>query len=64
MIDKFLIHQDDLAKAILNKYDIHMIPVVNPDGYEYTRNIDRAWRKNRSKNILGLKVCMGTDLNR
>jgi hypothetical protein len=36
-----------------------MIPVVNPDGYIYSREIDRMWRNSRS----GLFKC-GADLNR
>lgn len=39
-----------------------MIPVVNPDGYEYTRTVDRLWRKNREPNIN--PKCVGTDINR
>lgn len=35
-------------------------PLVNPDGYEYTRTVDRLWRKNRS----GSGDCVGVDLNR
>ena len=38
------------------------VPVANPDGYEYSRNKDRMWRKNRRKNE-GSK-CEGVDLNR
>ncbi|KAL5277274.1 hypothetical protein ACFFRR_002476 [Megaselia abdita] len=26
-------------------------PVINPDGYEYSRNFDRLWKKTRSKHI-------------
>ena len=37
-------------------------PIVNPDGYQYTHNNDRMWRKNRKPNQ-GSR-CVGTDLNR
>ena len=26
-----------------------VLPVVNPDGYEYSRQHDRMWRKTRSR---------------
>ena len=35
---------------------------MNPDGYEYSRNYDRMWRKTRSKNPGS--SCIGTDANR
>ncbi|MGC8815792.1 MAG: M14 family metallopeptidase [bacterium] len=48
----------------LNKYlddlDIYILPVVNPDGYEYSLKQDRWWRKNRTKFDNGI----GVDLNR
>lgn len=28
----------------------HIMPVVNPDGYEFTHTNDRFWRKNRNPN--------------
>merc|ERR1711934_236539 len=34
----------------------------NPDGYEYSQNQDRYWRKNRAPN--SGSSCYGTDLNR
>ncbi|XP_050682282.1 carboxypeptidase B-like [Leptidea sinapis] len=42
--------------------DWYFLPVVNPDGYEFTHTSDRLWRKNR-KPLLG-RQCIGTDLNR
>jgi carboxypeptidase B len=39
-----------------------VIPVLNPDGYEYARDVDRLWRKNRQTNPGN--PCVGTDLNR
>ena len=49
-------------KSILNKYDIFIMPSMNPDGYEYSRNYDRMWRKTRSANRGS--SCVGTDPNR
>lgn len=37
-----------------------IVPVVNPDGYEYTHTHDRMWRKNRAR----YGECYGVDLNR
>lgn len=45
------------------KADYYVLPVVNPDGYEYTFRGDRLWRKNRSSPEKG-GVCIGVDLNR
>ncbi|XP_034246473.1 carboxypeptidase B-like [Thrips palmi] len=42
--------------------DVVVVPVLNPDGYEYSRTKDRLWRKNRSKKYD--KKCVGVDLNR
>ena len=39
-----------------------LVPLVNPDGYEFSRNEDRQWRKNRRKNPGS--SCRGVDLNR
>ncbi|XP_015522425.1 carboxypeptidase B [Neodiprion lecontei] len=43
--------------------DYYILPVVNPDGYEYTFRGDRLWRKNRANPEKG-GVCIGADLNR
>ncbi|KAM3965859.1 carboxypeptidase B-like [Aphomia sociella] len=45
--------------SITNK-DWFIVPVLNPDGYEYTHTHDRMWRKNRAK----YGECIGVDLNR
>lgn len=39
------------------------VPIMNPDGYEYSRSTDRVWRKNRSPPPVG-SACIGTDVNR
>lgn len=45
---------------LLEKYDFWMMPVINPDGYEYSHRYDRFWRKTRSNN----GMCIGVDPNR
>lgn len=42
--------------------DYYILPVVNPDGYEYTFTSDRLWRKNRR--LYAGSYCNGVDLNR
>ena len=46
---------------VLDNTEFVVVPVVNPDGYEYSRNVDRFWRKNRRDNGGG---SFGVDLNR
>jgi len=36
--------------CILNDFDFYFIPMINPDGYVYSHNHDRMWRKTRSQN--------------
>src|SRR5690606_33739531 len=52
---------DELIKQILDKLNFHFIPVVNVDGYQYTWDVERLWRKNRRRNNDG---SYGVDLNR
>ncbi|XP_015227712.1 PREDICTED: carboxypeptidase A1-like [Cyprinodon variegatus] len=54
--------KDQSLTAILNRMDIFLEIVVNPDGYQYTHTRDRMWRKNRRPNR-GSR-CVGVDLNR
>ncbi|ELU10131.1 hypothetical protein CAPTEDRAFT_219486 [Capitella teleta] len=51
---------DSDAQDLVNSYVFYMLPVVNPDGYVYTRT-NRYWRKNRRPQNFG---CAGVDLNR
>ncbi|XP_017009406.2 carboxypeptidase B1 [Drosophila takahashii] len=46
---------------LLADYDWHIIPLANPDGYEYSRSKDRYWRNTRTPNG---GDCFGTNLNR
>ncbi|KAK5642670.1 hypothetical protein RI129_008837 [Pyrocoelia pectoralis] len=47
-------------RRLLEKVDWHILPVMNPDGYEYTHTDERFWRKTRSQQ----DGCFGTDGNR
>lgn len=46
---------------LLKDYDWVILPVVNPDGYEYTHTTSRMWRKTRKPVT---SSCYGTDANR
>ncbi|XP_034246662.1 carboxypeptidase B-like [Thrips palmi] len=61
LIQQLTEHQS-ANSALLADLDWYIMPVANPDGYEYTHTRERFWRKNRStKNS---RWCPGTDLNR
>lgn len=45
----------------LSQGEIWVAPMVNPDGHEYSRTVDRLWRKNRRPNPDG---SFGVDPNR
>jgi murein tripeptide amidase MpaA len=49
-------------KNIVDNLNIHILPMANPDGYEFSRSDDRFWRKNRVVNAGS--SCKGVDLNR
>jgi len=59
LIDNY--DSDKNVKHLIDNCEIWIVPVVNPDGYEYSRNVDRLWRKNRRDNSNGT---FGVDLNR
>ncbi|MFA6166675.1 MAG: M14 family metallopeptidase [Gemmatimonadaceae bacterium] len=52
---------DARTDSLVNQRDVWVVPVVNPDGYEYTFTTDRLWRKNRRPMADG---AIGVDLNR
>ncbi|XP_057375607.1 carboxypeptidase B-like [Daphnia carinata] len=47
---------------LLSNVDWYIMPVVNPDGYEYSHTTDRMWRKTRS--VSSTSSCRGVDPNR
>jgi len=52
---------DAAVRALLDASEIWIIPLVNPDGLEYSIHVYRYWRKNRRDNLDGT---FGVDLNR
>ena len=52
---------DPNITSLVDRFEWFIIPVMNPDGYVYTWDVDRMWRKNRRNNGNGI---FGVDLNR
>jgi hypothetical protein len=52
---------DPDVKQLVDSREIWIVPIVNPDGLEYSRTVDRNWRKNRRDNGDGT---FGVDPNR
>ena len=61
IVDGWFNDQD--IQTYLETTEVIVVPIVNPDGYEYTyaSGGDRFWRKNRRNNS---GSCEGVDLNR
>nr|CAD7425782.1 unnamed protein product [Timema monikensis] len=47
---------------LISNVDWHIVPVTNPDGYEFSHTTTRLWRKTRSRE--SSSICIGTDPNR
>ncbi|CAK9294699.1 unnamed protein product [Gordionus sp. m RMFG-2023] len=48
-------------KELLRRADFYIMPLMNPDGYEYSFIEDRLWTKNRRPNYNS--KCIGVDLD-
>jgi len=55
-------NSNKVISQLLRTYDWYIHPLVNPDGYNYTWQANRYWRKTRSINLNS--TCVGTDPNR
>ena len=69
---KELIENASKHPELLEKLDWYFLPILNPDGYVYSHEYDRLWRKSRSCFLIFCLdwllpksfPCRGTDLNR
>ena len=52
---------DPSIQDLLAEVELIIVPIVNPDGYVYSHDVNRLWRKNRRDNGDGT---FGVDLNR
>uniref|UniRef100_A0A1L8DQW7 Zinc carboxypeptidase A 1 n=1 Tax=Nyssomyia neivai TaxID=330878 RepID=A0A1L8DQW7_9DIPT len=59
-INELLTSQDEAVRDLAENYDWYVFPSVNPDGYVYTHEKDRLWRKTRQPH----GSCYGADPNR
>ncbi|CAE54930.2 ShKT domain-containing protein [Caenorhabditis elegans] len=67
-------NDDSLVRAAVDRLNFYILPVANPDGYEYSRSdvspMIRLWRKNRAGVVCKKdrwfrdRCCGGVDLNR
>jgi len=60
---KEVVENDTAHPDLTETLDWYFLPSHNPDGYAYTRDNNRMWRKTRSDNG-GIFGCKGVDANR
>lgn len=60
ILNQLITSTDPRILNLSTNYDWFFFPVVNPDGYKFTFEGDRLWRKNRKP----YGLCRGVDLNR
>uniref|UniRef100_A0A1L8DQZ6 Zinc carboxypeptidase A 1 n=1 Tax=Nyssomyia neivai TaxID=330878 RepID=A0A1L8DQZ6_9DIPT len=61
ILNEFLTSTDPNVRRIAESYDWYIFPNVNPDGFRYSHENNRMWRKTRSRHGV---ICLGTDPNR
>lgn len=62
IINEMFTSSDPNVREVADTMNWYIIPNINPDGYEFSRNTNRLWRKTRRPN--SGSTCIGTDANR
>ncbi|EDW52014.1 zinc carboxypeptidase [Drosophila sechellia] len=62
LINEFLTSTDELVRDLAENHDWYIVPVLNVDGFVYTHEKDRMWRKTRQPSEIS--SCIGADPNR
>jgi hypothetical protein len=57
-------YTSEILTQLLTEVDFFIVPVTNPDGWEYSITTDRMWRKTRGETGGGSENCKGADMNR
>ncbi|OWA53087.1 Carboxypeptidase B [Hypsibius exemplaris] len=53
---------DPIIRRLVDQVDFYVVPMVNPDGFEFTHQKERLFRKTRRVNPFN--ACIGVDANR
>ncbi|KAH8380403.1 hypothetical protein KR009_010509 [Drosophila setifemur] len=62
-IDELLVPRNPGVRDVAQNVDWYIIPVLNVDGFTYSHEVERLWRKSRLPSD-PTGECIGTDLNR
>jgi hypothetical protein len=62
VINELLNSPDPVVQKWTEDYEWHIVPISNPDGFEFTHTQTRLWRKTRSTHPTS--TCRGADPNR
>ncbi|EDV36348.1 uncharacterized protein Dana_GF12918 [Drosophila ananassae] len=66
LLNQLINSEDPEMQRLSEEYDWIVVPMVNPDGFVYTHEVERLWRKNRRPNGYSNTTgdCYGIDMNR
>ncbi|XP_014086855.2 zinc carboxypeptidase [Bactrocera oleae] len=62
LINELLTSEDANVRKLAENHDWYIVPVLNVDGFVYSHETDRMWRKTRQP--VNFSSCIGADANR